>query len=195
MDPHAAMSIGSTPRSSPLPDSSSEDATSSSRARLRLTSSRTVSRSSMSRASSSVSCEKVGTPERIVARPTSGSSAGAGAGSTLFALSVLSVLVGSSTLVAWARPLRGRTLLGDGGGGRKGSMDRVVAAPCLVLPLGPSSARILWRGRLAGLFLGLGILSFHCCLLAMVVVEREEAIKKMLKIYIAELLHNTCYVG
>ena len=193
MDPHAAMSIGSTPRSSPLPDSSSEDTTSSSRARLRLTSSRTVSRSSMSRASSSVSCEKVGAPERIVARLTSGSSAGVG--STLFALSVLVVLVGSSTLVAWARPLRGRTLLGDGGGGRKGSMDRVVAAPCLVLPLGPSSARILWRGRLAGLFLGLGILSFHCCLLAMVVVEREEAIKKMLKIYIAELLHNTCYVG
>ena len=67
MDPHAAMSIGSTPRSSPLPDSSSEDATSSSRARLRLTNSQTVSRSSMSRASSSVSCEKVGAPERIVA--------------------------------------------------------------------------------------------------------------------------------
>ena len=193
MDPHAAMSIGSTPRSSPLPDSSSEDATSSSRARLRLTSSRTVSRSSMSRASSSVSCEKVGAPERIVARLTSGSSAGVG--STLFALSVLVVLVGSSTLVAWARPLRGRTLLGDGGGGRKGSMDRVVAAPCLVLPLGPSSARILWRGRLAGLFLGLGILSFCVVCFAMVVVEREEAIKKMLKIYIAELLHNTCYVG
>ena len=177
MDLHAAMSIGSTPRSSPLPDLSSKDTTSSSRARLRLTSCQTVSRSSMSKASSSVSC------------------ASAGIGSTLFALSVLIILVGSSTLVAWARPLHGRTLLGDGVGGRKGSMDRVMVAPCLVLPLGPSSARILWWGRLAGLFLGLGILSFCIVCFAMVVVEREEVIKKKLKIYIVELLHNTCYVG
>ena len=76
---------------------------------------------------------------------------------------------------------------GEHGSGRGGTLP------------GPASGTLFGKnplaGRLAGLFLGLVILSFHCCLLAMVVVEREEAIKKMLKIYIAELLHNTCYVG